>query len=233
MYLQNKMPPKVQARAEGVFQYSLPFDLDGLSVDDFQSIGIQLPDNLRGAIKKRQVEFLAGRYCVRLCFESFGLASVPEITSHEDRSPAWPEGWVGSISHARSLATAVLARNTTLAGVGIDIEQIIEKPTPQLAQHICYDDAELEQVMDRLKLPRDLALTLIFSSKESLYKALYPRLKIFFGFHAAALRVLDDGSLMVQLLNDLGDLFQRGQAWNVRYRLINEGSLETLLMDWA
>lgn len=233
MNLRNKLPPKVQELAQGVFQCSLAFSLDDLSIDAFAAEGIALPANLLSAVKKRQIEYLAGRYCVRLCFEEMGLKAPPMILSHEDRSPEWLPGWTGSISHARGLATAVLARSATLAGVGIDIEHVIEKPNAQLAQHICCDHSEWKHVMDALNLPEDQALTLIFSSKESLYKTIYPRLRVFFGFHAAALRVQEDRSLKIQLIADLSDRFRRGQTWNVQYRCLENGCFETLIMDWA
>jgi 4'-phosphopantetheinyl transferase EntD len=119
-----------------------------------------------------------------------------------DRAPVWPPGVIGSISHNQLLAGAAVAKSTSLIGIGIDLEvmgrvkgelaRFIRTPE-DLKTHNSYNESEL--------------LTIIFSAKESLYKALYPIVKCFFGFEAAAVREVDhlNCTFKIDLLKNLSD----------------------------
>ncbi|MRS15456.1 enterobactin synthase subunit EntD [Enterobacteriaceae bacterium RIT691] len=115
--------------------------------------------------RKRKAEHLAGRIAAFHALQEHGMRCIPDIG--ERRQPLWPVGWHGSISHCRNSAIAVVSKQP----VGIDLEDIF---TPQLGDDIATGmiTATEREVLDAAGLPFPLALTLAFSAKESLYKAL-------------------------------------------------------------
>lgn len=78
----------------------------------------------------RRAEFAHGRCHARRALAQFGLSEV-SLPMAPDRSPQWPAGFVGSISHvpadaAQGLAgqvVAVAARQHDYAGIGVDLER--------------------------------------------------------------------------------------------------------------
>lgn len=62
-------------------------------------------------------------------------------------------------------------------------------------------------------------LTLLFSAKESLYKALYPHTQRFMGFEAACLRQSHDGLLLFELTQNWNETWTSGQTVYVRFNL--------------
>ncbi len=137
MSIRNQVPMSVNKLPHGAFQWTLSFSLDQLQADQFLTEGLELPANLRYAIKKRQIEFLCGRLCAKSCMESLGYQNPPIIPAGEDRAPIWPRDLVGSISHTDRLATAVVGPASQIDSVGIDIERVMEEATPQMIKHIC------------------------------------------------------------------------------------------------
>ena len=62
------------------------------------------------AVEKRRKEFSTGRQFSMLAQRVLGLP--PAFVEHaEDRSPRWPDGVLGSISHTDTLALVVLMRS--------------------------------------------------------------------------------------------------------------------------
>ncbi|MBM4197389.1 MAG: 4'-phosphopantetheinyl transferase superfamily protein [Gammaproteobacteria bacterium] len=130
----------------------------------------------------RLTEFRRGRYCAREALR--GLA-VPEheVPVGSNREPLWPDGVVGSISHTRGMAAAVVGRRSEFASLGLDIEDA-GALEPSLVARICRDD-ELAQ-LDALGLGTGEAALLVFSIKEAAYKALWPVIRHFLNFHDIA-----------------------------------------------
>lgn len=220
----NKLP-------HGAFQWTLSFNLDQLQPDQFlRDEGLELPSNLLYAIKKRQIEFLCGRLCAKSCMESLGYQNPPPILPGEDRAPIWPVELVGSISHTDRLATAVVGPAAQIESIGIDIERVIAEATPQMIKHICCDLDELDELQDEQKISREEALTLIFSGKESLYKAIYPRLQRFYGFQAARVKAFGSNQLKIMLVTDLSDAFEQGTSWDLHARMPSTDLIETMVL---
>ncbi len=167
------------------------------------------------ACTKRQEEFFAGRVCAR---RALGRLGAPDraIAIGERRAPVWPEGFLGSIAHARGLACAVAARTEELAGLGVDVEHRGRGMKPALERLICLPDelARLENGPE----DRGLARYLVFCAKEALYKCLAPRVGRFFGFSAARLCEAGEGRLLLRLTEPLGP-FPDGQSFEGRWLL--------------
>ncbi len=126
---------------------------------------------------KRRAEFLAGRCAARRALTGLGLghASVPADFS---RAPVWPDGVTGSISHASGLAVAVVAETSQTRALGVDLEGNTPLK-PELIPEILRHDEPLDPPDGE---PGASAIR-VFSAKEAVYKALYPELRMIFGFH--------------------------------------------------
>ncbi len=133
-----------------------------------------LPEELEGTkqmVPGRLQEFMLGRYCARQAMLKLNEAAQP-IPRGADRAPQWPAGLVGSITHTGAYAAAAVAREDSLAGIGIDIETTgpLEAGSAAL---ICRPDEN----------PTDLEQAkLLFGIKESIYKAIYPTVGKFVDF---------------------------------------------------
>ena len=109
-----------------------------------------------------------------------GMEPLPVETAG-DRSPIWPEGLVGSISHSRSLAGAAVAlRGSGIRAIGLDLEEA----TPlqdELVEEVCVA-AEREWLAARPLGARGLLAKAIFCAKEAAYKCQYPLTRQMIGF---------------------------------------------------
>ena len=119
-----------------------------------------------GVRDRRRRELAWGRSCAREALRRLGHEPVA-VGADGDGVPIWPPGIVGSISHGAGLCVAAAAPTTSLAGIGIDVEE----PGPLSAG-----------VIDRLATPREREAhdltgpigAVLLSAKESVYKCLSP-----------------------------------------------------------
>jgi 4'-phosphopantetheinyl transferase EntD len=123
------------------------------------------------AVPKRQREFAAGRLCARAALAAFGIADAP-LLMNGDRSPKWPGGMIGSITHTEGFCAAAAADQKRVSALGIDAE-VIGRVTQMLWDMICTPD-ELLWLDGLSESERSRAATLIFAAKEAVYKCLYP-----------------------------------------------------------
>lgn len=127
------------------------------------------------SVAKRQREFRAGRHSAhQLLAEQ--KASCEALLTGKQREPAWPDGWVGSISHTQGICVAVVAPTSGYSSIGIDVEQATELPA-EIINAVCRPE-ELDQLsVLRLRDPSAQSLPLekiIFSAKESIHKTYFP-----------------------------------------------------------
>ena len=213
-------------RLEGCIQAH--FDYSATTPNSTIYSSIPLPENLDKAVDKRKVEYLAGRLCAKEALLNLGYPNyIPSMGAK--REPLWPNGVVGSISHSNGMAIAMVANSETISAIGIDLEKRIDKPSPGLIKQIC-SPSEWEQ-RDTKHTDAE-SLTIIFSSKEALYKALYPRVGKFFGFQAAITEFFEtEGRLRLRLQEDLspyreGDTFEASWDWQENFALPKSSSPE-------
>jgi 4'-phosphopantetheinyl transferase EntD len=137
------------------------------------------------SVRKRQREFAAGRACARLALARLGYAPAP-LLPRPDRAPAWPEGAVGSITHCGDYCAAAVARRSEVRALGIDAE--INQPLPEGVAELVCTPAELAWSASAHRQPADWR-TLIFSAKESVYKAWHPLTGEWLGYLDVELRI--------------------------------------------
>ncbi len=134
-----------------------------------------LPPTLAGATPKRKLEFLAGRFCARRAIERIGLTVAPAALARDiDGVPVWPDGVVGSIAHAGRHATAAVAKASEAFGLGVDVEAVMSEQAAAEIAGLVASEEETRFVAEALRLARLETLTLVFSIKESVFKALFP-----------------------------------------------------------
>ncbi|MCA6221506.1 4'-phosphopantetheinyl transferase superfamily protein [Photorhabdus antumapuensis] len=123
-----------------------------------------LATKLYGLYRRR-----AGRACARLALEMFGISQPPIHRTFE--SPVFPDGFVGSVSHAEGISVACIAKAGYCDAVGIDVESIREEDFFSLAPHVFAGD-ELHLMRSLSMKDARLFFYSCFSAKEALYKAI-------------------------------------------------------------
>ena len=137
-----------------------------------------------------------------------GQALVPG--RDEDGVPLWPAGTVGSITHGAGRAAAMVALARDWRGLGIDLEKHLSaERAARLAGEI-LTPAELQRAEGLDPEAFAQRVTLTFSLKESLFKALYPLVLTRFYFHDAELLAVDGATARLRLLLDLHADWPRG-----------------------
>ncbi|MFC2687147.1 4'-phosphopantetheinyl transferase family protein [Arachnia propionica] len=150
------------------------------------------------AVAKRQLEFARARYCARQALDRFGLerpSMIPGIAGE----PSWPQGIIGSMTHCEGYAAAAVAPRARLVSLGLDAE--VDAPLPERVLGLVALPSEIR----RLALLGALEPALhwdriLFSCKESVYKAWYPLAHKWLGFEDAELALRLDGTFRARLL---------------------------------
>jgi 4'-phosphopantetheinyl transferase EntD len=130
-----------------------------------------------GPVRRR--EFIAGRTALHLA-----LAGDTPILSDDRGAPILPPGWVGSVSHKRALAAALVAP-AGAGRLGVDLE-VAAAPRGDIARRVltAREQAELTD--------GGRGVTLRFSIKEAIYKAIDPYVRRYVGFTEVELALAGD-----------------------------------------
>lgn len=198
------------------------FDPQQLLPSDWPLCRIEPPASIQRSVAKRQTEFLAGRLCARQALRQLdGRLYVPPIG--EDRAPIWPDDVCGSITHSTGWAAAIVAPRTHWRGLGLDAESLLSH---ERASRLAGEILTADELARMQQLPADqhaLCVTLTFSIKEALFKALYPIVGKRFYFEDA--QVLDwspDGRVRLGLLCDLSTEWRHGAVLEGQFCLHND-----------
>ena len=188
------------------------------------------------AVAKRRGEYAAGRACARAALTALGLPPGPIRRDGERGAPVWPEGVVGSITHCDGYRAAAVARSSEILTLGIDAEP--HGPLPEGVLDIVQSTAAERAALAALTAehPGLHWDRLLFSAKETVYKAWYPFHRRMLGFNEAELVLTRDpdaddrGSYTARLLVP-GPLLAEGTGPDVfRGRwLVRDGLLVTAI----
>ncbi|MDT9674855.1 4'-phosphopantetheinyl transferase superfamily protein [Pseudomonas sp. JV414] len=204
------------------------FDTRQLTSDDFQRSAIEPPASIQRSVAKRQAEFLAGRVCARAALQQLeGLSFIPAIG--EDRAPVWPAHITGSITHSTGRAAAIVANKAHWRGLGMDLENLLDADRAERLAGEILTGPEMQRMAagDRDQLA--LWVTLTFSVKESLFKALYPIVqKRFYFEHAEVLEWSAGGEVRLRLLTDLSSEWRSGIELDAQFAVM-DGQLLSLV----
>ncbi len=144
---------------------------------------IHCPNELSTSVPKRKCSFFIGRYLAKKIFLALS-EPLYCVAIGVHRQPIWPQGWLGSLSHTDNFAMVLLTKDQGKHFVGVDVEHIIQKQEAEEISSSIHSIEEASYLIDS-GITSDLATSLIFSAKESLFKATYPYIKHYFGFECA------------------------------------------------
>lgn len=139
------------------------------------------PTYLRQACKKRIIEFCSARLLAQMMLRRHFKVTT-SITSLTEKLPQWPLGIKGSISHSQNKVVVVVS--TQVHDLGIDIEHWVDQDFAEQSVHLILNQTELRlwELQAGAKLNFVQFLTLSFSIKESLYKAVYEKVQQYIDF---------------------------------------------------
>ncbi|MDB6059982.1 MAG: 4-phosphopantetheinyl transferase [Verrucomicrobiaceae bacterium] len=206
------------------------FQLDRFTRADLDALGMNIA-SIEKSVPKRQAEFTAGRICARKALQLLnGDGTLPQIGSN--REPLWHPSTIGSITHNETIAAAAISRSTIYRGIGIDFETVIAPTTRENVLTEILTTAELNTYYSLNNEQRAQFFTIVFSAKESFFKALFNSVNKFFGFHDALVSNIDwsRGTLTLRLLTTLSDSFPDGRTFDALffYRKNHVGTLLTI-----
>ena len=172
-----------------------------------------LPEGMPNATVRETCiqEFTAGRVCARKALTLLGVENFP-LLSGPDRVPVWPKNIVGSISHCQNSCVVAATANDNIAGLGVDVEEKggLEDSVKEL---ICT--TKEQQWSYHTMNPWGTSWEkIIFSAKESVYKCLYPLMRIRLDFRDAEV-MFDEKTNTFEV-----DLFSKEAAEYVKKHLL-------------
>ena len=146
---------------------------------------------------KRQREFAAGRSCAATLLNRWNVAE--EVGVADDRSPIWPAGFIGSISHSDNWVWSVVAEAAQTRSLGIDTEIVVSADTREMLNEDIVTEQE-RLILQSLELSPEVAFTLAFSAKEAFYKCWYPVTQAFFEFKQVAIQSCTSSTIRIACL---------------------------------
>ena len=174
---------------DGIEPFELPFAAPAVAlacgrVDDHT--GSLLAVEHTGITRMRDIrrrEYSSGRRVARQALRLLGMENRP-VTARS-RIPVWPPGVVGSITHSRSVAMAMVGFEGDIAGIGLDLE-LQRRVTGQLADRVLL-------TRERENLAEPDWRTMLFAAKEAAYKAVNPLIGEYLGFEDVEVTADEDG----------------------------------------
>ena len=134
------------------------------------------------AVDKRRREFATARGCARRALATLGLPPAP-IVPGERGAPAWPSGVVGSMTHCDGYRASAVALERNVRTVGLDAEP--NGPLPDGVLKVIATPAEIDWLDGAPPASGVCWDRLLFSAKESIYKAWFPLTRRWLDFEEA------------------------------------------------
>ena len=186
------------------------------------------------ASPKRRREFRLGRAAANKALRSL-LGDAPPVLKEEHREPLWPGGVRGSITHSNNWGLAAVVPAHKYLGLGLDLEFLSARQQEgsqraELVKRICH--AEEAAWVDEHPEQRELRATMLFSAKESVFKAFFPLIRKYIGFKDVVLSWDESRSaFQCRLLFDAGPRYRAGSSCEIKCRSGDGHVLSALLLD--
>jgi 4'-phosphopantetheinyl transferase EntD len=153
------------------------------------------------AVGKRRREFTTTRACARTALARLGLPPVPIVPGLRG-APQWPAGVVGSMTHCAGYRACAVARDRDLLTIGLDAEPHGQLPEGVLGAVSLAEEREQLAAL-AAAAPGTHWDRMLFSAKESVYKAWFPLTERWLGFAEASVSINPDRrTFTAQLLVD-------------------------------
>ena len=141
----------------------------------------------------RKEHYRSGRICAGEVLSKLGTLGQPVLRDPQTREPLWPEGISGAITHSGNWAAAAAGKTSDVLGIGIDLEDLERQVDSRISRHVCIPEEQkwLQECGEEDCLEQNLKI--IFSAKESIFKAFFPYTRTYLHFHDA--RILMERTL--------------------------------------
>lgn len=154
---------------------------------------------IAGAVDKRRREFTTARACARAALARLGLPPAPILPGPRG-APQWPDGVVGSMTHCAGYRACMVARDREFLTIGLDAEPHGKLPDGVL-EMISSDEERKHLTTLAAAVPGTYWDRILFSAKESVYKAWFPLTQRWLGFENASVIITpEEGTFTAQLL---------------------------------
>jgi 4'-phosphopantetheinyl transferase EntD len=145
------------------------------------------------ATESRRREFATGRACARAALAGLGWPAIA-VPRGPRGDPIWPEGVAGSITHCAGYRAAAVALTKDVISLGIDAEPDEALPDRGMLELIALEEERAHLCELAAELPGTGWDRLLFSAKESVYKAWFPLARRWLGFESAHVSIDPDQS---------------------------------------
>jgi 4'-phosphopantetheinyl transferase EntD len=133
------------------------------------------------AVGRRRSEFATGRIFARRAIQAL-IGFAPPLPMNADRTPAWPQGVTGSITHSQRHCAVAVAQTSKMAALGIDVEDISRFGLSDA--RLFMSNNEIETTLRRLSTSEQhMAIATFFSAKEAFFKCQYTITRSWLDFH--------------------------------------------------
>ena len=147
----------------------------------------------------RKEHYRSGRICAGEVLSKLGTLGQPVLRDPQTREPLWPEGISGAITHSGNWAAAAAGKTSDVSGIGIDLEDLERQVDSRISRHVCIPE-EQKWLQECGEECLEQNLKIIFSAKESIFKAFYPYTRTYLHFHDA--RILMEQTLFQKSKSD-------------------------------
>ena len=191
---------------------------------DTPKIDFEIPASIMSCAKKRVNDYVAGRMAAHQAIASqtcnrFSGGQSLEVTRQANGMPSWPDPFVGSITHTKKFAWAVVGFQADLLGVGVDCEQIVSRRTSLDISELVATRDELDLIQSKFDF--ETSLTLCFSAKEAVYKTINPITNWPIDFRDLSVNEFNESGLRIQLKPNRFD-FAKTIGFDVGFELVDD-----------
>ena len=170
----------------------------------------------------RKEHYRSGRICAGEVLSKLGARGQPVLRDPQTREPLWPEGISGAITHSGNWAAAAAGKTSDVLGIGIDLEDLERQVDSRISRHVCIPE-EQKWLQECGEDFLEQNLKIIFSAKESIFKAFFPYTRTYLHFHDA--RILMEQTFFQKSKPD--SLFEKENISNpakfeFEYLMLNE-----------
>lgn len=221
---------EIQLGNETAKIFLIHYDPTGFSQESFISEAITLPSTIARSVVKRQAEYFYGRLCAKFALNALNVTRC-DVGTGRQREPVWPGHVVGSITHNHEFAAAVASSSYVFSGIGIDIEGTIEHEAIDAVLEISVSPRELAYLRTGLfTLSFEELLTIVFSVKESFFKAVFSEVGHYFDFGAVTVKNICIETMQVtfEVNQLLSSRFMPGTSWIAYFRYFDPKTVLTI-----
>lgn len=201
--------------------FEVDYSGKNICIKDFITYKIAPPYRFHYMSQKRLSEYFMARLCAKYALNKFNYYEPLKLHKSLTGRIIWPNNFIGSVSHTDNIAIACIARVEKYTHIGIDIEKIVDyKLFNQLKELVLLkDEIKLINSFANSNLSLEVLFTLIFSAKETLFKAISSIIDEKLDFHSAQVIEIKEEYIILRLNIVLTKEFILPYATNIYYKI--------------